>query len=258
LFLVAALAALARFFITFARIASRAPPLARLGGRALDDHLLDAAHERRRSGGRGGRGSGRLRGGNLAESFRYGRDGPLATCFTLGLDLVGLAILREGTRENVVFTFVVVVVALDRVVGFVRVAVLFDFFCDFAADRESPCLGIHTVRPVVVDDVAVRLHDFRFTARRGSGRHRRGAGDLGNGLDHRRGWAGLTLFGFGRFFRGAVVFLGAFTSGQVRLEIVGTDEIFDVQKCRTFLADVDERSLHSGENPGHLADDDVT
>jgi hypothetical protein len=68
---------------------------------------------------------------------------------------------------------------------------------------------------------------------------------------------GLAVVDLRRFFHRDVVFFGAFTPRQISFEVVRTDEIFDVQKCGAFLPDVDEGRLHSGQNPGHLAENDV-
>jgi len=43
------------------------------------------------------------------------------------------------------------------------------------------------------------------------------------------------------------------TPGEVRLEVVGADEILHVEERRTFEPDVDEGGLEPGQNPGHLA-----
>jgi hypothetical protein len=55
-----------------------------------------------------------------------------------------------------------------------------------------------------------------------------------------------------------VVFLGAPTAtGKVGVEVVGTDEVLDVQERGALLADVDEGGLEAREDAGDLAEDDV-
>ena len=55
-----------------------------------------------------------------------------------------------------------------------------------------------------------------------------------------------------------MVFLGAAAAaGEVRVEIVGPDEVLDVQERRALLADVDEGGLEAGEDAGDFAEDDV-
>ena len=41
------------------------------------------------------------------------------------------------------------------------------------------------------------------------------------------------------------------------MEVVGTDEIFDVEERRALLSDVDEGRLHPGEDAGDRPEDDV-
>jgi hypothetical protein len=56
-------------------------------------------------------------------------------------------------------------------------------------------------------------------------------------------------------FRGAEGSLAP--AGQVRLEIVRTDEIFHVQERRALQPDIDESGLKPGKNARHLAEVDV-
>ena len=46
-------------------------------------------------------------------------------------------------------------------------------------------------------------------------------------------------------------------TGEVRFEIIGPDQVFDVEECRALEPDVDERRLHPRENAAHLAEIDV-
>ena len=46
-------------------------------------------------------------------------------------------------------------------------------------------------------------------------------------------------------------------AGEVRLEVVGPDEVLDVEERGALEADVDEGGLEPGQDPGHLAEVDV-
>ncbi len=43
------------------------------------------------------------------------------------------------------------------------------------------------------------------------------------------------------------------TAGEVGLEVIGANEIFDMQERRALEADVDECRLQPGEHPSHFA-----
>jgi hypothetical protein len=47
-------------------------------------------------------------------------------------------------------------------------------------------------------------------------------------------------------------------AGQISLEIVGADEILDVEERGAFHANVDERGLHSRQDASHTAENDVS
>ena len=53
--------------------------------------------------------------------------------------------------------------------------------------------------------------------------------------------------------RAGLLFVGTLASREVGLEVVGPDEVLDVQECGAFLTDVDERGLHPRQDAGDLS-----
>ena len=110
--------------------------------------------------------------------------------------------------------------------------------------------------------VGLALFDFTQHVRLAFGRVRRAffgraAGILGGGSLFRVG--GSVRFPQSRFpgLRGRFLFVGALASSEVRLEIVRTDQIFDMEERGALQPDIDEGRLHPGEHPSDFSSDDV-